>query len=239
MLLLPALSATTTPFGAEGSACRNPLFIGNAFATLAQAKDTQPPLTVAIPYSSGMLLLLAARDTDGNWAAVAIPYSSGMLLLQGLSSNNVEQIPKEKGSQSPIHRECFCYSEDIVCSTEVIIDDSRNPLFIGNAFATEWLKADVAFYKGVAIPYSSGMLLLPPPVDRRRAVSIPLFVAIPYSSGMLLLRDPVTGAGANGHQGSQSPIHRECFCYSNTVPPGSMTPPLSQSPIHRECFCYS
>ena len=67
-------------------------------------------IAVAIPYSSGMLLLLFEEeeiDLDPyGQNMVAIPYSSGMLLLPG---------------RGPIiarhHRR-------------------RNPLFIGNAFAT-------------------------------------------------------------------------------------------------------
>ena len=165
---------------------RNPLFIGNAFATGYYGEsDGQigrmssqspihrecfcyryPPLrsypqtTVAIPYSSGMLLLLVhRRPSNGKGNKVAIPYSSGMLLLLGRplprvsrqrhsrnplfignafatnSSATWRYMPSGRRSQSPIHRECFCYITKRNLH-RVRRGGSRNPLFIGNAFAT-------------------------------------------------------------------------------------------------------
>ena len=97
---------------------RNPLFIGNAFAT----GGAFPPRchqthSVAIPYSSGMLLLL---DCLSLWSAprdhpVAIPYSSGMLLLH-------------------------C---KVIAGKRSTWRISRNPLFIGNAFATHYTPGDI------------------------------------------------------------------------------------------------
>ena len=63
---------------------------------------------------------------------------------------------------------------------------SRNPLFIGNAFATKHAPRHLVRTKGVAIPYSSGMFLL-------RG----------WATARLTLERVL----------SQSPIHRECFCY--------------------------
>ena len=67
--------------------------------------------------------------------------------------------PPAGWSQSPIHRECFCYMAALFA-----LPKSRS----------------------VAIPYSSGMLLLP---DRENILTTKraACVAIPYSSGMLLL----------------------------------------------------
>ena len=66
---------------------------------------------VAIPYSSGMLLLRQPNQpaTAGNrrLVVVAIPYSSGMLLLRINHKRQAFGLPST--SQSPIHRECFCY----------------------------------------------------------------------------------------------------------------------------------
>ena len=143
---------------------------------------------VAIPYSSGMLLLQCLRSRDGFRAMlsqspihrecfcyfhrgyarcvcrfrghpVAIPYSSGMLLLLPC-----QPLPPVGGypptSQSPIHRECFCY---VVGSPRgEFVWAGRNPLFIGNAFATaDMLQPTLGYIPEiVAIPYSSGMLLL-------------------------------------------------------------------------------
>ena len=140
---------------------------------------------------------------------VAIPYSSGMLLLP---------LATAVGLLSP--------------------SSCRNPLFIGNAFATKPMAS--AWWMGgcyrVAIPYSSGMLLLPQcnpswrtkQPARRNPLFIgnafatgagsqhhdvyPVLVAIPYSSGMLLLRGGDCET-EGGRRQSQSPIHRECFCY--------------------------
>ena len=67
------------------------------------------PAEVAIPYSSGMLLLHMRAPVDSAKAtSVAIPYSSGMLLLR-VAVTNFNVAVNEKWSQSPIHRECFCY----------------------------------------------------------------------------------------------------------------------------------
>ena len=112
-------------------------------------------------------------------------------------------------SQSPIHRECFCYITSAGTTTPAT---SRNPLFIGNAFATELDPPDVSQEVwDVAIPYSSGMLLLLQAAAVRLAYE-DLRVAIPYSSGMLLLPSDLGIDSVSSHL-SQSPIHRECFCY--------------------------
>ena len=146
----------------------NPLFIGNAFATghVVIPSASKSTRLVAIPYSSGMLLLHSRRESQGskrklNRPGVAIPYSSGMLLLHipkaekqaiiahrrnplfignafattCLAHDRAQQFKRQE-SQSPIHRECFCYRawEQI----EHLVEVGR-----------------------VAIPYSSGMLLLP------------------------------------------------------------------------------
>ena len=167
---------------------RNPLFIGNAFATIGQTFDGFGNVTL---------------------------------------------------SQSPIHRECFCYP----CKIQggfLFVSVSRNPLFIGNAFATN------------------------PPLRLQQSFAAgrnPLFIGNAFATVHDLdLPDAWRWM-------SQSPIHRECFCYwyttrTPTCPTGSIPcrNPLfignafatrnvvcinsqspvcvSQSPIHRECFCY-
>ena len=91
-------------------------------------------------------------------------------------------------SQSPIHRECFCYIQRVQ--------------FIDRACAP------------VAIPYSSGMLLLLAS-DLHAGGVCQGFVAIPYSSGMLLLLHFLSDWSLVRQEASQSPIHRECFCYQD------------------------
>ena len=152
-------------------------------------------------------------------------------------------IPADNGkSQSPIHRECFCYRgkhvDEITFVPSVAIPYSsgmflllaspcllraaarrgcRNPLFIGNVFATSCLPMSrVANRKSctpVAIPYSSGMFLLP--AERSTTWSArsrcrnPLFIGNAFATRRFVIRceDRMTSL-------SQSPIHRECFCYS-------------------------
>ena len=112
---------------------RNPLFIGNAFAT----SEPEAIINIAI-------------------VAVAIPYSSGMLLLH----------PTE---------------------AVYLIDEAagRNPLFIGNAFATLRYRKRQAWGLGVAIPYSSGMLLLQHnkwAVGSRGSCRNPLFIGNAFAT---------------------------------------------------------
>ena len=134
-------------------------------------------VVVAIPYSSGMLLLLHE---------VLAPYTRTTLGRNPLFIGNAfatqdEAIwsPKNTVSQSPIHRECFCYNSD---------------LFAGPDAAPSH----------VAIPYSSGMLLLPSSMP---GASVPCRgeVAIPYSSGMFLLLHASVG-GNRGLWGRRNPL---------------------------------
>ena len=90
----------------------------------------------------------------------------------------------------------------------------RNPLFIGNAFATEQLANHPG--TGAAVigrnPLFIGNAFATGQLDQVWH-SWAILVAIPYSSGMLLLL-LLEGAVGTGKSGSQSPIHRKCFCYS-------------------------
>ncbi len=247
---------------------RNPLFIGNAFAT---------------PFPQ--------RLVAGEAGSVAIPYSSGMLLLP--RSRSTARSGMSVWSQSPIHRECFCYMVIVAiflagvaasrnplfignafatvgttrCMGRVCFLLCRNPLFIGNAFATIEGAVRLLRHALVAIPYSSGMLLLLRvayfiTVDyvgrgrnplfignafatcvgclagRRYAYGIrrnPLFIGNAFATA-----SPNYTIAANQVFTSQSPIHRECFCYVGMLACGVCRDSVgSQSPIHRECFCYS
>ena len=264
MLLLPQTALPTSPLATS----RNPLFIGNAFATGNEEREPPPSLaaiSVAIPYSSGMLLLQVSplfSRAESNNQVVAIPYSSGMLLLL------------EFKLYQPLR------------------SFRRNPLFIGNAFATEVLRGYRRSRTRVAIPYSSGMLLLPRSRSRAAVTATPHHSRNPLFIGNAFATlSACAGMDAGLSYGeSQSPIHRECFCYQLRWPEpyhpsagwwvaipyssgtlllqlarrltGSATSPCrnplfignafatslgerparrgprSQSPIHRECFCY-
>ena len=132
LLLLPSwLRPLRLPF--QGPSRRNPLFIGNAFATnftaaLRGSARSRNPLFIGNAFATGGYnqFNLFRRE----W--VAIPYSSGMLLLHFLA---------------------------VAMLTAGL---RRNPLFIGNAFATSLPTAAASrgLPANVAIPYSSGMLLL-------------------------------------------------------------------------------
>ena len=113
-----------------------------------------------------LLLVVVSLSLSFRLGGVAIPYSSGMLLLL-----------------LAIHwmREDGWLAEQL----------SRNPLFIGNAFATVRQLPALPPPHHVAIPYSSGMLLLQQR-DQRVLADVLRLVAIPYSSGMLLLQ-PTSG----------------------------------------------
>ena len=146
-------------------------------------------------------------------------------------------------SQSPIHWECFCYRQSHQTGrrqlrSQVAIPYSSGMLLLpgaGTFTADEQAKSTV-----VAIPYSSGMLLLLPSLGRCIRYYVRGWsVAIPYSSGMLLLRGRPRTMREPTLEMSQSPIHRECFCYANSrVRVNLSSSSRSQSPIHRECFCY-
>ena len=147
-----------------GQRSRNPLFIGNAFATGCNYFVMNVAYTdnVAIPYSSGMLLLLALTlgVLLGFSILVAIPYSSGMLLLH-------RYFPKQFPNG---------YWR-------------RNPLFIGNAFATAQVVEQFAVAGGTL---------------RRN----PLFIGNAFAT-----KEDRAPEEFVGKSWSQSPIHRECFCY--------------------------
>ena len=188
---------------------RNPLFIGNAFATTLTSLVQLTFDPVAIPYSSGMLLLLGLRAGAGGGARRRNPLFIGNAFAT-MGGQSVS-VNIRWSSQSPIHRECFCYTSGskrlksspfgvaipyssgmlllpsriaqvggrscLTCRNPLFIGNafatfpwgrhrrdtffSRNPLFIGNAFATVITENDIYFvHESVAIPYSSGMLLL-------------------------------------------------------------------------------
>ena len=109
---------------------------------------------------------------------------------------------------------------------------SRNPLFIGNAFATtlELTAAVVKFLGGnVAIPYSSGMLLLHRALQRLKdaknlASRNPLFIGNAFATDAMDAYDCESEA-------SQSPIHRECFCYRGLPSPGSVKVFVGRNPL--------
>ena len=246
MLLLPAWTECSRWLFCVRKPGRNPLFIGNAFATLARSTYAAELHLVAIPYSSGMLLLLALAAGVDDRSYVAIPYSSGMLLLHHESTN---QRCKVLFAELPV---AIPYSSGMLLLLPAGICPRSGDNFWCNK---------------VAIPYSSGMLLLPPScatAGRTGGRRNPLFIGNAFATYLLFgvlpryLNPP--------DQASQSPIHRECFCYPSSTPLSSaMTGknsrnPLfignafatskgaepkaipavveSQSPIHRECFCY-
>ena len=105
-----------------------------------------------------------------------------MLLLLDLRRQVVQARMQ---SQSPIHRECFCYL--LGRGGLSLCQFSRNPLFIGNAFATE---NDIVHPCGC--------------VTSRN----PLFIGNAFATRTLYNTDVWLAFM------SQSPIHRECFCYN-------------------------
>ena len=191
--------ATTieVPCPSSSTTSRNPLFIGNAFATRFLQTGSRLLQSTVIPCRNP--LFIGNVFATGCWCSscgahlqfhsVAIPYSSGMFLL--LASPCLLRAAARRGC--------------------------RNPLFIGNVFATSCLPMSrVANRKSctpVAIPYSSGMFLLP--AERSTTWSArsrcrnPLFIGNAFATRRFVIRceDRMTSL-------SQSPIHRECFCYS-------------------------
>ena len=93
-------------------------------------------------------------------------------------------------------------------------------------------------YGAVAIPYSSGMLLLLDVAVDMTKTQQRVYVAIPYSSGMLLLHRPRTRTSSRSLNTSRNPLFiGNAFATKKTVIEAHVRD-RSQSPIHRECFCY-
>ena len=223
---------------------RNPLFIGNAFAT----RCTSPPCPRPARTCRNPLFI-------GN--AFATPIDDPEMR---------KRLVRFWKSQSPIHRECFCYYEPFA-DERALEQIGRNPLFIGNAFATTSPKLGSVNRSQVAIPYSSGMLLLPYTLlwaNRAARIGVgrnPLFIGNAFATRQNCAeptswqqkgRNPLFIGNAFATPSTPPSLRRWCpdgrnplfignaFATCGQYDVGHRRPIglVSQSPIHRECFCY-